>query len=122
MNYETRACKISHSCRKALVQKFQDQHVAPSKLYHGHLLKLMPEQYAAGNRDGVASEVLGCSKSVLQKISSEGQLQMEEDRDIIVSLLSLQRKMMVDHIANSNVKKKNVLKDTYSTLVHHHLV
>ena len=47
--------------------------------------QLSSHQYAAGNRDGV-----GCSVAVLQKISSEARLQLEEDRNLIVSLMSLQ--------------------------------
>ena len=50
---------------------------------------LNSQQFAAGNRDGV-----GCTVSVLQKISSEARLQLQEDKDLILSLLMLQRRIV----------------------------
>ena len=81
---EKQARKISSSVRSQLKQHFQSTHVAPSKEYHKQLKMLVSEQYAAGNRDGV-----GCSSSVMRKISSEARLALQFDKDLIASLLLL---------------------------------
>ena len=83
---EIHARHISKSVRERAVSFFQEQKVAPSKLYHSKMSQLSSHQYAAGNRDGV-----GCSVTVLQKISSEARLQLEEDQNLIVSVMSLQK-------------------------------
>ena len=100
---ETHARKISKSVRERAVSLFQEHKVAPSKLYHSKLSQLSSHKYAAGNRDGV-----GCSVTVLQKISSEARLQLEEDRNLIVSLMSLQKHFCAAElcITNSETHRK----------------
>ena len=99
---ETHARHISRAQREETVSLFQEKIMAPSKLYHKKLMQLSSEQYVAGNRDGV-----GCSTSVLKKISSEARLQMEADRDLIVSLMTLQRHFCIAECSISNPGRKS---------------
>ena len=62
-------------------------------------MSLDNEQFVSGNRDGV-----GCSTSVLQKISSQARLQLEEDKDLITSLLVLQ-KMFLNSMPSVNIMR-----------------
>ena len=71
-------------------------HTAPSKEYHQRLIALSSEQYASGNRNGV-----GCSSTVIRKISSEARLAMQCDKDLIMSvqdrIVTCYRADAVDH-------------------------
>jgi hypothetical protein len=102
-NDEIHARRISYSARQKICERFQETNVAPAKEYHTRLMQLGPEQYAFGNRDGV-----GCSLSVLQKVSSDARLQLQEDRDLIMSLLLLKKKLIALESANvaGNIKRK----------------
>ena len=53
---ETKARNISLSVRNDMQQHFQMTHTAPSKEYHQRLIALSSEQYASGNRNGVAQQ------------------------------------------------------------------
>ena len=100
---EKQARKISSSVRSQLKQHFQSTHVAPSKEYHKQLKMLASEQYAAGNRDGV-----GCSSSVMRKISSEARIALQFDKDLIASLLLL--KNCIIKSENESIAKPRVVK------------
>eukprot|EP00731_Ephydatia_muelleri_P021183 Em0013g910a len=100
---EKQARKISSSVRSQLKQHFQSTHVAPSKEYHKQLKMLASEQYAAGNRDGV-----GCSSSVMRKISSEARLALRFDEDLIASLLLLRNCIIKSE--NESIAKPRVVK------------
>ena len=97
---ETKARHISLSVRNDIQQHFQMTHTAPSKEYHQRLIALSSEQYASGNRNGV-----GCSSSVIRKISSEARLAMQCDKDLIMSLLILQTEFLMESVSsNKSVK------------------
>ena len=96
---ETHSRNLSLSVRQNIISTFQDTHIAPSKDYCRRLMSLDNEQFVSGNRDGV-----GCSTSVLQKISSQARLQLEEDKDLITSLLVLQ-KMFLNSMPSVNIMR-----------------
>ncbi|KAL5502919.1 hypothetical protein EMCRGX_G009777 [Ephydatia muelleri] len=96
---ETHSRNLSLSVRQNIISTFQDTHIAPSKEYCRRLMSLDNEQFVSGNRDGV-----GCSTSVLQKISSQARLQLEEDKDLITSLLVLQ-KMFLNSMPSVNIMR-----------------
>ena len=85
---ERHARKISLSARKETQKHFLRTHVSPSKEYIERIIimQLKPGQYAAGNRDNV-----GCSPAVLRKISSEARLALQDDKNLISSLLILKK-------------------------------
>lgn len=87
--WEAHSRNLSLSVRQNIISRFQDTHIAPSKEYSRQLMSLDNEQFVSGNRDGV-----GCSTAVLQKISSQARLQLEEDKGLITSLLAFQRIFM----------------------------
>ena len=96
---ETHARRLSHSIRRELQEKFQKSQHAPSKEYLHRLMSLHPDQYWGGNRDGV-----GCTRSVVRKVSSEARLLQEPDRDLLTSLLLIQKTMLASETTNSNTE------------------
>ena len=96
---ETHSRNLSLSVRQNIISTFQVTHIAPCKEYCRQLMSLDNEQFVSGNRDGV-----GCSTSVLQKISSQARLQLEKDKDLITSLLVLQ-KMFLNSMPSVNIMR-----------------
>ena len=94
---ETKARNISLSVRNDIQQHFQ---MTQSKEYHQRLIALSSEQYASGNRNGV-----GCSSTVIRKISSEARLAMQCDKDLIMPLFILQTELLMESVSsNKSVK------------------
>ena len=93
---ETHARPLSHSIRRELQEKFQKSQHPPSKEYLHRLMSLHPDQYWGGNRDGV-----GCTRSVVRKVS---RLLQEPDRDLLTSLLLIQKTMLASETTNSNTE------------------
>ena len=88
---ERHARRLSLSVRKDTQTYFQQTRIPPSKEYIGRLMKLTPGQFATGNRDNV-----GCNPSALRKISSEARLALQEDENLVSSLLILKQIFELD--------------------------
>ena len=103
---ETHSRNLYLSVKQIVISRFQDTHIAPTKEYCRRLMSLDNEQFVSGNCDG--------STSVLQKISSQARLQLEEDKDLTTSLLVLQ-KMFLNSMPSVNIMRPDSPVRGYTT-------
>ena len=83
-NTERRARRLRGEQRESLQQMLA--HTKPSTLFNSSMCNLDETILSSGNRDNV-----GCTPSVVQKISSEGRQKEVEDVDLITSLKCLKK-------------------------------